>query len=114
MELQDFPGSVEETPLQDKIANGSSMTYGAESAGNDTKAPHEPLLNSSTQQAKSKEPGSMKRIKLCLTSINWKSLIATIFLMAAVAVCNAAFSIMAPFFPEEVSFLCMMCKSMRR
>lgn len=42
------------------------------------------------------------RLKLYFTGINWKNIVATVCLWIAFALCSAALSMIAPFFPQEV------------
>lgn len=45
---------------------------------------------------------TMEKIKACLAETNWKNIAASTCLCLAVLTCNAAFSLMGPFFPQEV------------
>ena len=53
-----------------------------------------------------KEPSTVPplstRIKLYLIGINWKTVFAAVCLWIAFTLCSAAFSMIAPFFPQEV------------
>ena len=40
--------------------------------------------------------------KTCPGPVNWRNIVATTCLWLACGLCNAAFSLMGPFFPEEV------------
>ena len=55
-----------------------------------------------------KEPmieSTSARIKQYLTSTNWRNVLAAACLWIAFMLCSAAFSIIGPFFPEEVCSL---------
>ena len=45
---------------------------------------------------------AVQKAKTSLKALNWKNTAATVCLWLAVIICSAAFSLMAPFFPQEV------------
>ena len=49
---------------------------------------------------------SPKKRKVILGPVNWRNLVATTCLWLAYGVCTAAFSLLGPFFPEEVIISC--------
>ena len=57
-----------------------------------------------TDQHYTAKPGLsiMQKTRACLTELKWKSIIITVFLWIAVLICSAEYSVVAPFFPQEV------------
>ncbi len=45
------------------------------------------------------------RVRLYFTGIDWKNVFAAVCLWIAFTLCSAAFSMIAPFFPQEVATL---------
>ena len=43
-----------------------------------------------------------EKMKTYLTGVNWKNISASVCLWLAVLTCSAAYSLMGPFFPQEV------------
>ena len=48
------------------------------------------------------KPCSKEKMKAYLMSLNWRNIAATVCLWLAVLTCSAAYSLMGPFFPQEV------------
>ena len=49
-----------------------------------------------------KKLSSKEKLKAYLTGVNWRNIAASVCLWLAAMICSAAFSLMGPFFPQQV------------
>ena len=49
-----------------------------------------------------RNPSSKEKLKAYLTGVNWRNIAASVCLWLAVLICSTAFSLMGPFFPQQV------------